>query len=126
MAKRGDSQVLLVGVAVIAFTLGRCTSGDAELQGARSAPQALMQEQTEAPAADTVPEAFTAAAEPETAPEPDVAPMPLISHTPSRSHGGRAFANCSEARAAGAAPVYADDPGYAPRLDRDGDGVGCE
>ncbi|WP_349256088.1 excalibur calcium-binding domain-containing protein [Brevundimonas sp.] len=36
------------------------------------------------------------------------------------------YANCSAARAAGAAPVYAGDPGYARRLDRDGDGVGCE
>lgn len=39
---------------------------------------------------------------------------------------GRAFANCSEARAAGAAPVRRGDPGYGPHLDRDGDGVGCE
>lgn len=46
---------------------------------------------------------------------------------PARSSGGsRAFANCSEARAAGAAPVRRGEPGYAPRLDRDGDGVGCE
>ncbi|MCZ4342470.1 excalibur calcium-binding domain-containing protein [Sphingomonadaceae bacterium G21617-S1] len=36
------------------------------------------------------------------------------------------YANCSAARAAGAAPVYAGEPGYAPRLDRDGDGIGCE
>lgn len=36
------------------------------------------------------------------------------------------FANCSEARAAGAAPVHRSDPGYSSRLDRDGDGVGCE
>ncbi|WP_271982867.1 excalibur calcium-binding domain-containing protein [Pseudoclavibacter terrae] len=36
------------------------------------------------------------------------------------------FANCTEARAAGAAPVYVGDPGYASHLDRDGDGVGCE
>lgn len=39
---------------------------------------------------------------------------------------GRAFANCSEARAAGAAPVRRGDPGYSGKLDRDGDGVGCE
>ncbi|WP_293647774.1 excalibur calcium-binding domain-containing protein [Sphingopyxis sp. RIFCSPHIGHO2_12_FULL_65_19] len=45
---------------------------------------------------------------------------------PSREYGGTSFSNCSEARAAGAAPVYADEPGYAPRLDRDGDGIGCE
>jgi hypothetical protein len=36
------------------------------------------------------------------------------------------FANCSEARAAGAAPVRVGQPGYSARLDRDGDGVGCE
>jgi hypothetical protein len=36
------------------------------------------------------------------------------------------FENCTAARAAGAAPVYAGDPGYGPHLDRDGDGVGCE
>lgn len=39
---------------------------------------------------------------------------------------GGAFRNCSEARAAGAAPVRRGDPGYGPHLDRDGDGVGCE
>jgi hypothetical protein len=36
------------------------------------------------------------------------------------------FRNCAAARAAGAAPVYAGDPGYQPKLDRDHDGVGCE
>jgi colicin import membrane protein len=36
------------------------------------------------------------------------------------------FANCSEAKAAGAAPVYSGQPGYSSKLDRDGDGVGCE
>lgn len=36
------------------------------------------------------------------------------------------FANCREARAAGAAPVRRGDPGYGAHLDRDGDGVGCE
>lgn len=36
------------------------------------------------------------------------------------------FANCTAARAAGAAPVRAGDPGYARHLDRDSDGVGCE
>lgn len=38
----------------------------------------------------------------------------------------RAFSNCAEARAAGAAPVHRGDPGYGPHLDRDNDGVGCE
>lgn len=42
------------------------------------------------------------------------------------SSGSAYYANCSEARADGAAPVRRGDPGYSPRLDRDGDGVGCE
>jgi predicted lipoprotein with Yx(FWY)xxD motif len=36
------------------------------------------------------------------------------------------FANCSAARAAGAAPVMRGDPGYGQHLDRDNDGIGCE
>ena len=50
----------------------------------------------------------------------------------SRSYGvastgrGGAFANCTAARAAGAAPVRAGTPGYGLHLDRDGDGIGCE
>jgi endonuclease YncB( thermonuclease family) len=36
------------------------------------------------------------------------------------------FPSCAAARAAGATPVYAGDPGYQPKLDRDHDGVGCE
>lgn len=44
----------------------------------------------------------------------------------SASSSGGTFRNCSEARAAGAAPVRRGQPGYSSRLDRDGDGVGCE
>lgn len=40
--------------------------------------------------------------------------------------GTRYFANCSEARAAGAAPIRRGQPGYGSHLDRDGDGVACE
>ena len=36
------------------------------------------------------------------------------------------YANCAAVRAAGAAPIYAGDPGYSSNLDRDGDGVACE
>lgn len=36
------------------------------------------------------------------------------------------YENCTAARNAGAAPVYAGEPGYGRHLDRDGDGVGCE
>lgn len=36
------------------------------------------------------------------------------------------YANCTEARAAGAAPIYRGQPGYRSGLDRDDDGVACE
>ncbi|GBE64745.1 calcium-binding protein [Mycobacterium sp. MFM001] len=36
------------------------------------------------------------------------------------------YPNCATARAAGAAPIYAGQPGYRLGLDRDGDGVACE
>jgi hypothetical protein len=36
------------------------------------------------------------------------------------------YANCDAARAAGVAPLHIGDPGYRPKLDRDGDGVACE
>jgi hypothetical protein len=36
------------------------------------------------------------------------------------------YKNCNDVRAAGAAPLHKDDPGYSRKLDRDGDGVACE
>lgn len=48
--------------------------------------------------------------------------------TRSSSGGGGSvyYANCTAARAAGAAPVMRGEPGYSRKLDRDNDGVGCE
>lgn len=55
-------------------------------------------------------------APPAAAPEPAPAPAP-----PAVS-----YANCTEVRAAGAAPIYAGQPGWEDKFDRDKDGVGCE
>lgn len=42
--------------------------------------------------------------------------------------GGHApyYPNCAAARAAGAAPIKRDEPGYREELDADDDGVACE
>lgn len=64
----------------------------------------------------------TAAAPPRSAPN---SMGSQLSGTPGRA-GSVYFRNCSEARAAGAAPVRRGQPGYGPHLDRDADGVGCE
>jgi hypothetical protein len=97
MARRGQTNIGTIAiVAIIAFALGKCAGGDEPQRKPASEPVSFYSD------------------------------VPAAVHTPSRAHGGTAFANCSEARIAGAAPVYAGEPGYAPRLDRDGDGVGCE
>lgn len=36
------------------------------------------------------------------------------------------YLNCDAARAAGAAPIHAGQPGYRDALDRDRDGIACE
>ncbi|MEU1099617.1 excalibur calcium-binding domain-containing protein [Streptomyces tibetensis] len=45
---------------------------------------------------------------------------------PQPSEASPSYENCDAARAAGAAPIHQGEPGYAPHLDRDGDGVACE
>lgn len=52
-----------------------------------------------------------------------VSPAPAASPT---SRAAVSFANCTEARAAGYSNIRRGEPGYAPKLDRDGDGVACE
>ncbi|WP_416062505.1 DUF1524 domain-containing protein [Rhodococcus indonesiensis] len=69
-----------------------------------------------APAATAVPE-----------PVPSVAPEPVPSVAPEPAPAPAvAYRNCAEARAAGAAPLYAGQPGYSEKMDGDGDGVACE
>lgn len=71
------------------------------------------------PAPDS-PEPYAAA--PEYIPEPEYnAPAPLAAIPPAVS-----YANCDAVRAAGAAPIYAGQPGYSAKLDKDKDGIGCD
>ena len=67
---------------------------------------------------------------PQHAPAPAPAPAPVPVHVaPAPAPAPPAavyYANCAAVRAAGAAPIHAGQPGYSGKLDRDGDGVGCE
>jgi type IV secretory pathway VirB10-like protein len=59
--------------------------------------------------------------------DPEPEPEPEEPSDEDEDDGGEVYyENCDAARAAGAAPVHAGDPGYGSHLDRDGDGVGCE
>ncbi len=71
--------------------------------------------------APTVAVAPEAAGQPAPAPAPEPAPA-----QPEPTGSSVYYANCTAARAAGAAPIMRGEPGYASRLDRDGDGVACE
>ena len=57
------------------------------------------------------------------APTTPVAPTTPAAPAPG---GSVYYANCTAARAAGAAPIYAGQPGYRTALDGDKDGVACE
>jgi len=61
--------------------------------------------------------------EPEPAPSPEPEPEPIVEE-PEVEYVF--YENCSAVRAAGADPIYEGEPGYSRKLDRDGDGVGCE
>jgi endonuclease YncB( thermonuclease family) len=61
---------------------------------------------------------------PPPAPQP-VAPQPQPEPAPP-APAPAYYANCSAAKAAGAAPLYRGQAGYRAGLDRDGDGVACE
>ncbi len=53
-------------------------------------------------------------------------PDPCSSGGAAPPPSGVYYANCTEARNAGAAPIHAGQPGYRSALDRDGDGIACE
>ncbi|WP_332818945.1 excalibur calcium-binding domain-containing protein [Sphingopyxis sp.] len=117
MGKRGNSNIgTIVIVALVAFAIGKLSDDDSKPEF-EDAPQAFI-----GPAQTDQQSAWTYAD-----PEPvETTPHHFVSDEPQTAFGRRSFRNCSHARAAGAAPVRAGDPGYGSHLDRDGDGVGCE
>jgi hypothetical protein len=71
--------------------------------------------------------AFTAPEGPPPSGAETGAPVAPVVPPPGPSVGGDVYyANCTAARAAGAAPIYSGQPGYRTALDGDKDGVACE
>lgn len=113
MARKGSDNIGTIAViALVAFAIGKM-SGDDDTPSERDAsPQAFVAPVDYQPAA--------------TYAEPEPIAQRFVPDAPQGAFGDHPFANCSQARAAGEAPVYAGDRGYGPHLDRDRDGVGCE
>jgi hypothetical protein len=59
-------------------------------------------------------------------PPPAAPPAPQAAPRPAPAPSTFQYKNCTEARNAGAAPVYRGQYGYGQHLDRDNDGIGCE
>ncbi|NYE96206.1 cytoskeletal protein RodZ [Psychromicrobium silvestre] len=59
---------------------------------------------------------------PAPAPKPVPVPAPVTAPAPSTVY----YKNCDAVRQAGAAPLYANQPGYRSGLDGDHDGIACE
>lgn len=66
-------------------------------------------------------------------PAPVAAPAPSAQQQPQVAQPQAApaqpsvyYKNCTAARNAGVTPLHRGDPGYAPHLDRDNDGIACE
>ncbi len=76
-----------------------------------------------APAPAPAPEPRRAPAPaPVPAPAPRQAPAPAPAPAPPSVY----YQNCDAVRAAGAAPISPDDPGWQEKFDRDNDGIGCD
>jgi hypothetical protein len=84
----------------------------------RAAPQVAVQAPAPRPAPITVTRIVQAPVRTSTT------SRPAESHRPVAQ--AFSYSNCDQARAAGKAPLRKGEPGYARKLDRDGDGVACE
>ena len=77
------------------------------------------------PAETTTTAVPTTTAAPPTTVAPPTTERPTTTEAPAAAPSAY-YANCAAARAAGVTPLHRGDPGYAPKLDRDGDGIACE
>lgn len=119
-----------VAAGIVGFLLGRWSG----VEGPPAPQQATGVQALAQPAAesngpssadvDTSARTQPAAAYMRDAVEPTVATPAAVEPEPAAAFVY--YPNCAAARAAGAAPIHAGDPGYASKLDRDGDGVACE
>lgn len=122
----GTVTTQLPGAAALA------SAGDPIVLGEASAPPAPVVVPQAAPTTEPAP--TTQAAQPFVA-DPDVdvdrqrvpsAPRAAVSGGSSSGGGSAYYANCSAAKAAGAAPIQRGQAGYRSALDRDGDGTACD
>ena len=131
MSRRRPSRrgMLLVVVAGVIVLVGVSQAGHDDPQPfVPEAPVVTTTAPTTTPAA--TPTAARTTPRPSPSPTRRATPQPTATHrrttAPPPAPAPVYYPNCDAARAAGAAPLYRGEPGYRPKLDRDGDGVACE
>lgn len=149
----GTAALVLVATLVLGIVIGNASSGGSAAADDRATPETktvtksvtvpttvtVTPTPSPAPAAAASPaEAAPVPApepipvpepvpEPEPAPVPEPEPVPVPEPAPApEPDPGVYYANCTAAKAAGAAPLYVGSPGYRSALDADNDGVACE
>ncbi len=123
----------LVAAVVVLFALAGCGSAEKAagepLAGATSASPSASA--SSSPSASPSPSPSPSLS-PSAVAVPSVAipPVPTMAAPPTGAGEEEPvdvyYANCTEAKRAGAAPLHRGEPGYRKALDRDGDGVACE
>jgi hypothetical protein len=122
----------IVGAILLLILLGNCDGNKQDSVGSTVTKTVTTTAQPPTVTVTAQPPAVTVTAEPSTVTE--AAPPPALFDPQETSTFEAAppltssvyYANCSEARAAGAAPLHVGEPGYRAGLDRDSDGVACE
>jgi hypothetical protein len=135
-----NRRLIIVGSVALCFLLllliGNC-SGPSENSGTSTVTSTVTRtiEPTVTVTAQPPVATITETAPPSTVTETAQAALPFVESTPvyapplvdiPESSSSVYYSNCSEARAAGAAPLHAGEPGYRSGLDRDSDGTACE
>lgn len=117
-------RVAAIGV-IVAASFGACAAEEPETREPTTTTEGV---------ADTLPFAPTTAppttSPPTTAPPATAPPATTRATSPPATSPpatqGAYYANCDEARRAGAAPIRRGEPGYRSGLDRDNDGIACD
>ncbi|MDR7110886.1 hypothetical protein J2X03_000742 [Microbacterium trichothecenolyticum] len=97
----------------------------ASILSACSDQQAFTSTFATAPVVEAAPEPAPTPATPAAPAPPPAQPAPA-QPAPAPATPDVYYKNCDAVRAAGKAPIYQGQPGYAPHLDRDKDGIGCD
>jgi len=136
MGFNGDSEgrqmrtEALLSAVCVALLVGcgteETTGTETTTTGPTATTQLVPEESTTTPPA--VPRGIIGTAPPATDPPETDPPAtdPPATDPPTTRAPAVSYRNCSEVKAAGAAPIRRGQPGYSSSLDRDGDGIACE